>query len=153
MKKTLRTAALLTMVVILMAFATGCAKADVKKVIKEFETACRSLDFMGMLDCMDPAIAEPVKGILMLFGANNTDSMLDEVVSLLGIFGDLGSNAETAIQSVSIKPENYMFNDAKDACTVTAALTVETEESSVTRNVTVELILKEEQWYIRSMQF
>lgn len=152
MKKMMRrAAAVILMAAVLLSLLAGCGpKNDVKSTISEFESACQSLDVKGMLECINPTVSKPILGALNLFGVEDTSGTLEQLVGALDLFDDAGQVTEELVQSIRIKPNNYAFNDAKDKCTVTAELSYGDGDSKI---ITLQMILKDESWYISDIDF
>ena len=152
MKKIMRrvAAAILTAAVLLSLLAGCSPKNDVKSTISKFESACQSLDVKGMLACINPTVAKPILGALDLFGVEDTSGTLEQLAGVLDLFDDAGQATEELVQSIRIKPDNYVFNDAKDKCTVTAELSYGDGDSKI---ITLQMILKDDSWYIADIDF
>lgn len=152
MKNTMkRFAAMLLAAIMMLTLLTGCgAKGAVKETISNFETACHALDVRGMLDCMNPTISKPLLTALNLLGVDDTSGVLEELVDVLGIFEGAGEKTEVFIQSIKIDPQDFKFNDNNDKCTVFAELSYGEEN---TKAVTIDLVLKDEVWYISDLDF
>lgn len=152
MKKTMqRTAAVILMAVMMLTLLAGCgAKSDVKKTISNFESACQALDVRGMLECFNPTIANPILTAMNLLGVEDTNGALEELVGILGIFEGAGEKTEEFVQSIKIDPNDYTFNDDKDKCTVTAELSYGAKNPKL---ITIDLMLKDEVWYISDIDF
>lgn len=151
MKKSIcRGAAVILMAAMMLTLLTGCAKSKVKNAISEFESACQSLDVVGMLECINPTVSKPILDAMNLLGIEDTSKLLDELVGILNLFEGAGEATEELVQSIKIEPVSYEFNDSSDRCTVTARLSCG-EDS--TEDITIELVLKDEVWYISSIGF
>lgn len=135
----------------LLAMLAGCgAKSGVNQTVEEFEKACQALDARAMLACMNPTVAEPILAVMDLFGIGDTDDMLETLTGALNLFGDAGDKTEEWLKTVKITPKSYEFNSDKDRCTVLATLSYGGEGE---RTVTIDLILKEDIWYISDFDF
>ena len=152
MKQTVkRMAAVVLAAVMMLTLLTGCgAKGAVKETISNFETACHALDVRGMLECMNPTISKPLLTALNLLGVEDTSGVLEELVGILGIFEGAGEKTEEFVQSIKIAPQKYEFNDDKDKCTVLAELSYGEEKA---KTITIDLVLKDETWYISDLDF
>lgn len=152
MKKTMhRLCAVILMTVMLLTLLTGCgAKSDIKKTISTFESACQELDVKGMLECMNPIISKPILGAMNLFGVEDTSGLLDKLVGTLSFFEAAGNATEEFIQSIEITPNDFAFNSDKDECTVLAELSCGEEN---TKTITINLVLRDEIWYISDIDF
>lgn len=136
---------------VLLALLAGCGgKSGVNDTISQFESACHTLDVKGMLKCIDPTIAKPILGAMDLFGVEDTTGTLDQLAGVLDLFDDAGQTTAGVIRSLRLKPNNYVFNDAKDKCTVTAELSYGDGGSRV---VILQMVCKDECWYIADMDF
>lgn len=152
MKKTIRrvAAAALAAAWMLLLLAGCGAQNDVKKTISAFESSCRALDVRGMLECINPTISSPILSAMDLFGVEDTSGTLELLTDALDVFGDAGQEAGELIQSIRIKPSSYVFNEAKDQCTVTAELSYGDGDSAI---ITLRMILKDGSWYIADLDF
>lgn len=100
---------------------TGCgAKGDVKELLQDCESACQALDVERIAGCFNPGVVEPLMGVLGLFGVELSD--LNALLSGFVGFADshTDSELEELYRSLKISPQDYVFNDAKDACDVSA---------------------------------
>lgn len=149
-KKLRRGIAMTAMVAVILLLVSGCAKSEIKSAISKFESSCQALDVKGMLECVDPAISKPMLGILDLLGVEDTSDTLDNLVGILGIFDNAGQETEEFVRSIKIDPSGYEFNDAKDECLVTAALSYGDGEKEP---ITIKMILTNGGWYISSIAF
>lgn len=152
MKKIMRRwIAVILTVVAMMTLLVGCgAKNKVKATISGFESSCQALDVRGMLACVNPTISNPILNAMDLFGVEDTSGTLEQIVGALNLFGDVGQTTEEFVQSIQIEPSSYVFNDNKDACTVTAMLSYGDGESKI---ITLKMILKDDSWYIAGISF
>lgn len=146
-----RAAAVLLTAAFIVSVLVGCsAKNDVKDTISAFESSCQSLDVKGMLACINPTISKPILSAMDLLGVEDTSGTLELLAGALDLFGDAGQSTEEFVQSIRIKPNSYVFNDAKDECTVTAVLSYGDDDSKI---ITLQMILKENSWYIGDINF
>lgn len=152
MKKSAKILFSVLLLVCLLLTVVGCgAKNDVSKLIDKFETACAELDTSAILDCMNPAIADPIRGVLDLLGVDDLDAVLSAIVEVIAFVDFKDAEPEEVLETLTIKPESYVFNDAEDECTVTASVTYVVEDEEVTDIVSFECILKDEVWYIAGL--
>ncbi len=152
MKKMMKRVTVVTLTaVMLLTLLTGCgAKGAVKETISNFESACQALDVRGMLECVNPTISKPILTAMNLLGVDDTSGTLEELVGILGIVEGAGEKTEEFVQSIEIKPDEFTFNGDKDECSVSAELSYGEEK---TKAITIELILKDEIWYISNLDF
>lgn len=152
MKTTVRRlCAVILMTAMMLTLLTGCgAKGDIKKTISTFESACHELDVKGMLECMNPIISKPILGAMDLFGVEDTSGLLDKLVGTLSFFEAAGEATEEFVRSIEFNPTDFAFNSDKDKCTVLAELKYGEDTTKV---VTIEMILRDEVWYIGNIRF
>ena len=117
---------------------SGCGeKGKIKKQISKLEKSIQQGDFNGVLDCVDPKVGDPAKALFNLMGAS-TDFIVQIVKSVLGVdlASSLGSGDEEEasgfLSSVKIKPLEYTFNEAKDACDVKVSYTYKIKDTETT---------------------
>lgn len=142
--------------VVLMSVLTGCSlfdglfggKRNVEQLINDFESACRKLDAEAMLDCIEPDTAKPIRNIMKLFGVEDTAEIFEDLVALLGLFGDAGESAEELIGSIKIEPKEYDFNEDNDRCSVTAEFSCGGESAVVI----IKCVEEDGKWYISDIE-
>jgi len=148
-----RILALTLLVVILIGTLCGCgAKSDIDKTLSSFESACHSLDVRGVIECLDPALSDPVLTVLDLIGVDDTSGALDALVDKLNVFGNAGVSTEEFMESLKIKADEYEFSDDKTACDVRAEFQYGTGEEPHTMDVTIHMIKVDDGWYISSIR-
>ncbi len=149
MKKTAKRVLCALLIACLVLTAAACgAKSDVNQLIDSFEAACVELDTSAMLDCMNPSVANPVRTVLDLLGVKDLDKILDALVDVIAFVDFKDDNPVDVLATLKIKPENHVFNDAEDECTVTASVTYTADGEEVTDVVSFKCILVDEVWYI-----
>lgn len=156
-RKLMRTLSLLLAASMLAVLLTGCGeKGKVKKLISEFEGACQSADMEEILDCFDPQIVKPVKGVMGLFGIS-ASALSDLIGSVVGEnpFGSLslGDLVQTdgikeELKTLRIKPESYAFNKDKDKCSVTVTYSGTIRGEEFSREGELTCVLRDENWYL-----
>ena len=146
----LRTVALLLVTVLLLGLLSGCASSGVRKVISKFEKACQELDADTMLDCLNPTITNPLGDVLDFFGVDSLNSALSGVVKVLGVIDFKDDAPEDVLKTLKIKCKDFDFNDAKDACTVTAQLSYTVDGEKVEKTVLIKCEQVDDAWYIMS---
>ena len=129
---------------------SGCGeKGKSKKTISKLESSIQKGDFEGVLDCVDPKVGDPAKSLFNLMGAS-TDFVFQIIKSVLGV--DLSSSVNTAdeqetngfLSSIKIKPTEYSFNEAKDACDVKVSYSYTINGNETTKETTLKFILSGE---------
>ena len=137
---------------------TGCgASGECKAVVEKFETACNELDVNGILDCMNPTVAEPIKtGLNFLSGIVQQGSQ--ELMDLIG--NALLSSEQTEGEdvdasemfgSMDIEVKNCKVD--KDTAVVQAEITFNAFGKEITKQAELDMIQKEEAWYIDGFRF
>lgn len=95
--------------------ALGCpSKKQCQEVIEDFQESCNSLDAEGILDCLDPTIANPLKAALFV-GSVVTSSTTDILTSILeAVGGDVLSftdgtdmDLSSAFEVLTIEPKRF----------------------------------------------
>lgn len=89
-------------------------RAECREIITEFQTACNDLDVKGIVNCLNPSIANPLRVALFageVVTSRNSSEMLEEILDAVGgagFFG-LGSDLDlqSAFQSLKLTPEKY----------------------------------------------
>lgn len=117
-----RVVALLLSVTMLLALLTGCGeKSKVKKLFQDYEEACHSMDMEAMADCFNPAVVGAITGGIMGAFGLDRESLFGLLAGLV-YFADEYSEGdmEEMLGSVKLTPRDYVFNDEKDECDVTA---------------------------------
>lgn len=148
-----RVLALLLSMALSLALLTGCGeKSDVKKLFRDYEDACRSMDVEAIADCFNPAVVGAITGGIM--GAFGLDKealfgLLSGVIYFTDTYYE--DDVSEMLESYRITPVGYAFNDEKDECDVTAesSYLLCGEETNVTNVFHCEKYRDE--WYIFSV--
>ena len=149
MKNTLKRVLCAVMALMMLVTIASCgAKSDVNKLIDTFEASCVELDTDGILDCMNPDVVDPVRSVLDLLGVKDLDKILEALVDIIAFVDFKDDDPKSVLETLKIKPENHVFNDAEDECTVTASVSYTVDGSEVTDVVSFKCILVDEAWYI-----
>lgn len=155
-KRMIRLVSIMVGVVMMIVGLVGCGeKNEVQELIERFESACRTADVEGILDCCDPKFANPVRKVFKVFGAEPED--LTDL--LYGIFGlgmiaeaDLGENdVETlldSLDSINISPIEYDFNEEKTQCKVKVMYSGVFDNDEIREEGEIVCFVRDEQWYI-----
>ena len=120
---------------VLMFSATGCgAKSDVKELIGKLETACNDMDVSGILDCVNPDKVAPIKLLVDTIG-EGSEALVSYVYEFLGI---------TVTQEES--------EEEDDRGTVTCTLSFEMGDSTVEKEIVLDVIKVDDVWYIDGLE-
>ena len=143
--------ALFLMAVLLISTLSGCANKEVKDLIGRFETSCQAMDVDGMLDCCNPTIVKPLRGVLGILGVKDLNGIVDSLSNILGAFDLKGNSPEDVLKTVKITPTKYETNSTKDGCSVQATITYVLNGKTVEKNVQIACTKGSEGWYISSI--
>ena len=154
MKTSLRRAAALVLALMMTAMLlAGCGgdKSAVKSTVKNFEKACQSYSFDGLLDCIDPAISTPIRSLTGLLGIS--DEAMGELLQNVSVFAqELGMDeelqTEDVLSTLKIKVKDCQFNDAKDKCTATCTVSYKVNGEKQESEQTIDLVKVDDSWYI-----
>ena len=156
MKLMKRSAALILALALSLALcACGGDRAEIKRTLNNFESACQSLDLNEILDCVKPSVADPIRTGASLVGSltgQSSAELLDSIVPAL--FGeDYGSSA--FLNSIKIKVESIAVTDnaATAMCTVSYLRSEETVERDATFRLVKEGDKESQAWYIEDIDF
>ena len=94
-------------------------RGQCKEIVADFQAACNKLDTNGIIDCLKPSVANPLRialGIGSVVTEKSSDEMLESVLEALGGgLGDLTNNSGLSIQSIfemmEIEPIKFGFPD------------------------------------------
>lgn len=135
----------------------GCGdKSNVKGVIRDFETACNSLDIDAMLDCLNPDIADAVNatlGFVGIFTDKDTETMLDSISKTLLGATEEGEGGSEFFSTLKIDVEEVIAG--RNSATVDAEVSYDLNGETVEK--AAEFICnysdKDEKWYISDFSF
>ena len=135
---------------VLMFSATGCgAKSDVKELIGKLETACNDMDVSGILDCVNPDKVAPIKLLVDTIG-EGSEALVSYVYEFLGITVTQEESEEEPVQTIVLKPTEYVLED--DRGTVTCTLSFEMGDSTVEKEIVLDVIKVDDVWYIDGLE-
>lgn len=76
-------------------FVRSPSRGQCRDIVEDFQTACNNMNVNGILDCLNPKIANPLKAVVLIGGAvTSTDT--NEVLG--NILGELGGGVDTITQ-------------------------------------------------------
>ena len=153
--KTIKNALALILIIVLSVSFCACGNSgDIKTVTNNFEKTCNELDVNGMLDCIDPTIASGVKaltGLVGLFTNKDTDELLDSFAKVL--FNELPENSQEFFSSINIKIGDIEIDENEENATAQAEISYEISGETYQKEVTLEYICVDGEWYISSLDF
>lgn len=154
MKKVLRYLVTIMLIVTMTIGMTGCTSnaSQIKDTLSEFEYAARNLDVNAMLKCIDPDVSDPIRLGLALV-STFSDADYEDLVD--GLFDNLGAsefgssfNAEDFLSTISVS--DAKLKTKKHRGVVTCKINFELAGEQFTRDATIEMIEKDDKWYIAS---
>ena len=135
--------------------ACGSDEMKIKALINEFEESCNQMDADGVLECLNPTIADLVNkglGILDIFTEVDKDEVFDKVSDLL-ITGIEGVGGSDFFETMEIEIEEMEIE--RTSATVTGTITY--EKNGEEKESPVTFICgysdSEEGWYISEISF
>lgn len=148
MRKKITVAVVLVMIVSVVLSLAGCSKSDkeIRTLIADFENSCNSLDFNGILECINPKISDKFRfaaGVVGMFTEKGTDELFDALSDMVS--GDNVSGTDF-FSSIHIEINEIEINE--DNADVLVELTYYVGEEEFVRDATIECMYYKEQWYI-----
>ncbi|MBQ2061130.1 MAG: hypothetical protein II458_00425 [Oscillospiraceae bacterium] len=144
--------ALLMLTVLLVTSLSGCANKEVKSLIGRFESSCQNMDVDGILDCCNPAIVSPLRGLLGILGVKDLNGIIENLSSILGAIDFKDDSPEEVLKTLRIKPSKYVTNDAKDGCDVYATLSYTVDGKTTEKSVRITCAKGNDGWYIKGIR-
>ena len=150
----------IVMVALLMLISsvTLCACGDemkIKSLVNEFEESCNQLDADGILECLNPKIADTIDkalSILDIFTEVDKDEIFSKVSEIL--MSGLGEVGGTELfSSIDIEIEEMEVGKASATVTGTMTYEVKGEEKETPVTFFCEYSDSIEKWYISEISF
>ena len=119
MKKSMKKILVVLLVVAISISVLGCVKTEegkLRALMDQLETSCNAMDVYGVLDCLDPILADQVEVVLELAGSLagvDAESFLDFTALFLNIASFTGELDSLPVYE--IKVENIEFVDDASA--------------------------------------
>lgn len=151
-KSALRIFAFVLVGALLLSFAGCGAKGQVKGVISDFQKACNDLDINAALDCIDPTVADIVKGaggLLGLISGQDTDVIFESLSSLLMEHEDM--KGVDFFKTLNVKVNGVETGETDAAAQVTLTYKNLAGEE-VSRDANLTLKLSDGKWYITGVK-
>ena len=136
--------AIILSVITLLFVLTGCGEqGKIKKLFKQYETACRKGDAAGMIMCYTPEEGKPILVVIKALGIENTlmDIMKWADESALT---ESGKDLQSTLKTIKIKPVSYDFNTDKTYCEVKAECSIGKQDP---KEVEFHCVLVDKIWY------
>lgn len=88
-----------------------------KEIVSDFQTACNELDTNGMINCLKPSVANPLRialGIGSVVTERSSDEMLESILGALGgglnqLTNDSGLTIQSMFETIEIRPRKFGF--------------------------------------------
>ncbi|MEG2698614.1 MAG: hypothetical protein RR951_06770 [Ruthenibacterium sp.] len=132
---------------------TGCSsnKSACKNTIQEFALACNSQDVNGILDTINPDIADPIKVMVGVSGLVGDTKLSYDVIleQLSGYIGETNMNGvalSDALNSIMLTVEKVKVKSKKAVALCEMECTV--AGVPIEREINIYLVKKSGQWYI-----
>ena len=142
---------------VMMLTLAGCSAAErssIKKdVITPFEKACHEQDVKGILRCFDPSISDPILTAVGFADMLGITDYLDRFIGLIDNFTKIDATVDAFMESISIEPREFTFNDTNDKCVVTADVSYQSGEKTKTITATLRCVKIDGKWYLSRIGF
>lgn len=156
---------ILCLIFVLSILCSGCStqQSSCKRLFRSLESACNECDIEGMIDCLSPSYAKPLKtaysvGTSVIGTVEKGLSLVFDLISSYAGFDDLSSEnsgdteqqkdtfTEAVMKSVQISPTDYDLDKESGTVTCKIYYTVSgTEKETV---LYFDVVKIEEEWYI-----
>lgn len=157
MKQAKRYISAILLTVIMLFGTTGCTSksSQINDTLSEFEYACQNLDVNAILKCIDPDISNPIRLGLAIF-STIADADYEDIVD--GLFDNISSlefdfdfNAKEFLRTISITDTEVKAK--KNTAVVTCKAGFELAGEYFDKYAEIDMIKKDEKWYISSLDF
>ena len=126
---------------------TANDKETVEQMIERCNTACNDVDLAGILDCVSPQVAGPLRmglNIAGSLGGKSDEELLNAILDFLG--ADIAGNSEEICQTLEI---DVVSVDTKgDAAEVGVTFSFTQDGKDYTGETNVTCIFIDGRWYI-----
>lgn len=153
---------LLLAVLCVIAFALiGCGslkKSKCTEVIENFEASCNQLDISGILNCIDPKISDPLKGIATIgdmFSSQDSSTYFLDIIDRIGsgltnsIAGS-DTSASELFSGIQIEPDKYKLKSREG--TIICITTFQVNGMEIKKNIAFQMVKKNDSWYIAGLE-
>ena len=157
MKTTLKKSVVWLLILIMAMSVIACEgnerNAVKNDVIKPFQTACNEQDVKGMLRCFNPTFSEPILTAMGIADLLGVSGYLERVVGQFDHFDKVDASVSDFLSSLTVKPSEYVFNDTKDTCNVSAVITYRSGSNQKEIAAILHCVKKEGKWYLNRIGF
>ena len=148
---------ILLMCLMVLISLTGCGrknKAECAQLISSFEESCNELNVNGILNCINPKISDPLKGVMAigenLLGADAAEGVskvLESIGAGIGsIFTEDGVQMSEMLANIQLEPTKYHLKK-KEGCGICKA-TATVNGIDFIKNLKISVIKNNDEWYI-----
>lgn len=144
---------LLSLIIMITLFISGCGEEKkCANQIQSFVSACNELDTEGILSCMDPSIADPIRitfGVIGTLTGKELNDVLDGIIHILikglQLFND-EIEMEQIFSSMSIEVEKIKIEE--EYAQIEGKISFHLFGKLVKRDVMVDMKETDQVWYI-----
>jgi len=126
---------------------TAQATQSVEQMIDRCAAACNNVDVDGILDCVSPKIAKPVRTMMNLVSAMSDLSEEDLLETIIGLLGaEETEDATQVCKTLAVEVQSVNVNG--DKATADLDFTFEQGGARYTGDTTISCICVDGRWYI-----
>ena len=150
----------------LLLIATGCGVSSEEQIYRLNDRFCDSfnhMDIEGMLDCVEPSVAESINAIIdMSIGLAGTLAGVDidldaqTMYALAKAFFEFTPESEwdeMGIPQIDMQVDSIQFNETGDQAVGNVTLTLSTDSQSQTETGQAVYVLSDGEWYFYGLSF
>lgn len=127
---------------------TGCGEKNaVKNRISDLESAVRTGNIEGVLQCYDPSVSSTLQSAMSLFGLDS-DSV-SGFLQMLGLSVADEDEAAGLLSTLKITPQSYEFSSDKTSCKVTVIISYTLFGEEHQEETTINCIKVDGKWYVK----
>lgn len=128
----------------------------IRRTLNDFRDACNEGDVGGMLDCIDPDIADPLKAALVIFNIASTQYEETVTEAINTIFGDMAGQdipQEQASELMeSVKLTRVFITPGISKASVKCRAEFEFAGTTFKRDIRIRMVKKRGDWYIAGVE-
>lgn len=155
MKKILKKTLILCMCLTIILQLSACgAGSECEAVIEKFETACNASDLDGILDCITPSIASPLKMALQITSmVTDTDlsGFFTDIMDAIMESGDVDVDVASLLGTMDLEVTKTK-KDGSDRLAY-VDITYEVLGAPIDGKGVFEMEKKNDEWYIKGFRF
>ena len=147
---------LVSLILIITLSISGCGEEkQCANQVQSFVSACNELDAEGILSCMDPSIADPIRiafGVLGTLTGNELNDVLDGIINVLikglQIFND-EIEVDQIFSSMSVKIDKIEVNG--EYAKVNGKVSFHLFGKQMKKDMVVDMKETDDVWYIEKI--